>query len=283
MKQYQAYLFDLYGTLVDIHTDESKSSFWKAVAACYAVNGAAWDGPALRAEYLRLCAAETARLQAAAPDAKVEIDLLPVFRGLYAQKGINADAALLAETAWYFRQRSTSHLRAYAGAGELLDALRAAGRTVILLSNAQSCFTRPELDLLGLTQRFDHIYISSEIGFQKPDPRFLNAPLRDLGLDPDDCLMIGNDPFCDVGGAVAVGMDAVYVRSALSPKESSSRSCHCEPVTDVTGVAIRIPRPSSSALAASCPSAHSEGSGSPVLSLPRMDLLRLRRELLPRP
>ena len=283
MKQYQAYLFDLYGTLVDIHTDESKSSFWKAVAACYAVNGAAWDGPALRAEYLRLCAAETARLQAAAPDAKVEIDLLPVFCGLYAQKGINADAALLAETAWYFRQRSTSHLRAYAGAGELLDALRAAGRTVILLSNAQNCFTRPELDLLGLTQRFDHIYISSEIGFQKPDPRFFNVPLRDLGLDPDDCLMIGNDPFCDVAGAQAVGMDAVYVRSALSPKESSSRSCYCEPVTDVTGVAIRIPRPSSSALAASCPSAHSEGSGSPVLSLPRMDLPRLRRELLPRP
>ena len=283
MKQYKAYLFDLYGTLVDIHTDESKPAFWKAVAAYYTEHGAAYDGKTLRETYRTLYAAETARLQAAAPDAKVEIDLLPVFRGLYAQKGINADAALLAETAWFFRQRSTSHLRAYAGAGELLDALRAAGRTVILLSNAQSCFTRPELDLLGLTQRFDHIYISSEIGFQKPDPRFFNAPLRDLGLDPADCLMIGNDPFCDVGGAVAVGMDAVYVRSALSPKESSSRSCHCEPVTDVTGVAIRIPRPSSSALAASCPSAHSEGPGSPVLSLPRMDLSRLRRELLPRP
>ena len=283
MKQYQAYLFDLYGTLVDIHTDESRPSFWKVVAAYYTAQGAPYTWKTIQESYRALCAAETARLQTRYPDAKIEIDLLPVFRGLYAQKGINADAALLAETAWFFRQRSTSHLRAYSGAGELLDALRAAGRSVILLSNAQSCFTRPELERLGLARRFDRIYISSEIGFQKPDPRFFIAPLRDLGLDPDDCLMIGNDPFCDVGGAVAVGMDAVYVRSALSPKESSSRSCHCEPVTDVTGVAIRIPRPSSSALAASCPSAHSEGSGSPVLSLPRMDLPRLRRELLPRP
>ncbi len=255
MKQYQAYLFDLYGTLVDIHTDESRPSFWKVVAAYYTAQGAPYTWKTIQESYRALCAAETARLQTRYPDAKIEIDLLPVFRSLYAQKGIDADAALLAETARYFRQRSTTHFRAYAGAGALLDALRAAGRSVILLSNAQSCFTRPELERLGLTERFDRIYISSEVGFQKPDPRFFAAPLRDLGLDPADCLMIGNDPFCDVAGAQAVGMDAVYIRSGLSPKGIASPARHSE---------------------------RSEESAAPVLSLPRMDLSRLRAKLLAR-
>lgn len=217
MKQYRAYLFDLYGTLVDIHTDEGKPDFWKTAASCYASHGADYDASALQSEYRRLCAAETARLQSEYPGAAVEIDLLRVFHGLYEARGISPDEALLADTAWAFRQASTTRLRAYAGAGALLAALRLTGRTVILLSNAQACFTRPELDLLGLTDRFNRVYISSELGFQKPDPRFFLAPLHDLELDPADCVMIGNDPVCDVDGAAAVGMDAVYIRSGLSP------------------------------------------------------------------
>ena len=243
MKQYSAYLFDLYGTLVDIHTDENKPGFWKKIADWYRSHGAAWDAEGLRAEYLRLCAARTAELQWQYPDAAVEIDLLPVFRALYTEKNVRPGDALPADSAWAFRRASTTHLRAYVGAAELLDALRAAGGRVILLSNAQGCFTRPELELLGLAERFDRIYISSEIGFQKPDPRFFGAPLWELGLDPSDCLMIGNDPLCDLGGARRAGMDAVYIRSALSPRQT--------------------PPP-----------------GSAVLSLSRMDLKALRRALL---
>ena len=220
MKQYQAYLFDLYGTLADIHTDEGKAGFWEKMAAYYSAHGAEFDAAALRANYSRLCAEETARLQAAYPGAAVEIDLLRVFHGLYAARGISPDAALLAETAWAFRRASTTHLRAYAGAGELLDRLRAAGKTVLLLSNAQSCFTRPELETLGLADCFHHIYLSSEQGFRKPDPRFFSAPLRELKLNPADCLMVGNDPVCDVGGAAKLGIEAAYIRSALSPGDA---------------------------------------------------------------
>ena len=236
MKQYNCYLFDFYGTLADIHTDESKPSFWKAVAEYYTNHGAAYEWKTLRSAYRALCAAETARLQAQTPGAKIEIDLLSVFRALYQQKGVAPDATLLADTAWFFRRRSTCHLRAYAGAGALLDALRAAGRRVILLSNAQSCFTRPELALLGLADRFDHIYISSEVGFQKPDPRFFAAPLLDLGLDPADCLMIGNDPTCDVDGAVGAGLDAVFLRSKLSPPGDPA----AEPVLVQEGMDLRV-------------------------------------------
>ena len=219
MKAYTACLFDLYGTLVDIHTDESKPAFWNKVAAWYTEHGAAWTGKTLRSEYLRLCGEAEAKLLAEAPSgAHVEPDLQGVFAALYRLRGVDPDAGLIDETARVFRRASTTHLRAYAGARELLCGIREKGIPVILLSNAQSCFTRPELDALGLTDCFDRIFISSEVGRKKPDPAFYGAALAALGLRPEDCLMIGNDPVCDVAGALAAGLDAVYIHSALSPK-----------------------------------------------------------------
>ena len=241
MKQYHAYFFDLYGTLVDIHTDESRPRLWKRAAAYYTAHGASYDAPGLRSAYLRLCDAETKRLETQFPGALVEIDLLRVFQRLYTDKGVPLDEGLLADTAWAFRRASTTHLRAYAGAGELLDGLRSAGKTVILLSNAQSCFTRPELAMLELAEGFDRIFISSEAGFKKPDPRFFRQALDSLGLAPKDCLMIGNDLACDLGGAASVGMDGLYIRSGLSPKSD-----------------VEMPLPENT-----------------VAALPRMDLRRL--------
>ena len=245
LRQCSAFLFDLYGTLVDIHTDENRPSLWKQTADFMLSRGAARDAEALQRAYLTNVRAEEALLRQrdkALPNAQGEIDLTSVFARLYAEKGVQADHELIAETAWFFRRASTSHLRLYAGARELLDALRAAGKTVILLSNAQAAFTLPELDELGLAQRFDRIFISSDAGFKKPDPRFFRMPLETLGLEPADCLMIGNDPDCDVKGALAVGMDAAFLRSALSP-------------------AGDLPKDA-------------------VLCLPRMDLRRLKRCLL---
>lgn len=245
MKQYAAYFFDLYGTLVDIHTDETRPSLWHEIAAFYTARGAGWTGPSMRAAYLEGCAAEESRLSGpAASGALVELELRQVFAALYRQKGVLPSEALVAETARRFRRASTTHLRAYSGARELLCSLRAVGREVVLLSNAQACFTLPELTQLGLTDCFDRIFISSDVGFKKPDSRFFCAALNASGRDPADCLMIGNDPVCDVGGAAHVGMDAIYIHSKLSPQ----------------------PRPDLSAL--------------PVVdSLPRMDLHALRRLL----
>ena len=37
---YSTYIFDLYGTLVDIHTDESKKILWEKLALFYGFYGA---------------------------------------------------------------------------------------------------------------------------------------------------------------------------------------------------------------------------------------------------
>ena len=215
-----AFLLDLYGTLVDIHTDENQPSLWKRMAGFVLSRGADWEGKALRRAYLEGLRQEEERLRLrdrGLPRAQGEIDLALVFARLYIEKGVRADAALIAETALAFRKASTTRLRLYAGAKELLAALGQRGR-VILLSNAQSLFTRPELEMLGLTDCFDSIYLSSEAGFKKPDPRFYRLALDREGLKPKDCLMIGNDPICDGEGPRSVGIPAYVIRSGISPR-----------------------------------------------------------------
>ena len=132
------YIFDLYGTLADICTDEGPSVFWEGAAADAEAFGAQYTGEALRREYLRLCADEVRLRAQSEPDVPVscvEPELRNVFIRLLPE---GADAAAFARA---FRKRSTLWLRPMPHALETLDALRSIGARTFLLSNAQSCFT----------------------------------------------------------------------------------------------------------------------------------------------
>ncbi len=233
MLDYETVLFDLYGTLADIHTDEDMSRLWSGFSRYLNVNGADYGSAELKEAYFHLVREKEERLaeklsmdekhvaarSADAHEAHPEIELGEVFRALYEDRGVTeVTDELIAQTAVYFRKLSTTHLRLYAGAAGLLRSLRDAGKRVILLSNAQSLFTVPELKVLGIYDLFDRIYISSDHGCKKPDPAFFILPVNEMDLEPASCLMIGNDPVCDVRGALNVGMDAYYIHSALSPK-----------------------------------------------------------------
>ena len=61
--KYQNYIFDLYGTLVDIHTDESKASVWKKIAVYFSAQGAAYTGKEIKERYGALIDTEAKKLQ----------------------------------------------------------------------------------------------------------------------------------------------------------------------------------------------------------------------------
>ncbi|MFR8428478.1 MAG: hypothetical protein ACLVCH_13905 [Roseburia inulinivorans] len=57
--KYENYIFDLYGTLVDIHTDEEKTELWEKLAQFYGYYGAVYTAEELKNAYaLRLTGAE---------------------------------------------------------------------------------------------------------------------------------------------------------------------------------------------------------------------------------
>ncbi len=227
-KRHQNYVFDLYGTLVDIHTEEDGAQLWQRFATFLAMEGASYAPDALREKYKsRIRAAEAAARARLGDGAFPEIDLAPLFLSFYTDAGIPADDRDAARLARIFRMLSLEKLRLFDGAAELLARLREAGRGVYLLSNAQALFTRPELRLLGLEKCFDGILLSSEVGYKKPDPHFYEALFRRYGLDPAETVMVGNDDAADCHGAAAVGLDSIYIYTEQSPKPSGALPANC--------------------------------------------------------
>lgn len=212
MPRYKHYIFDLYGTLVDIRTDEGGRRLWQLTALYFARHGARYTAPELHREYLRLCAAE----QAKSSDPYYEFDLRRVFDALYREKGVTPDQHLVADTAWFFRLTSTRKLRLYPWVLPVLGRIRKSGAGIYLLSNAQACFTLPELNALGIADAFDGIVLSSDAGVRKPSPAIMRRLLDTYGLDPADCLMTGNDRRADVAVARSCGVDSLFIRTETS-------------------------------------------------------------------
>lgn len=216
---YQNIIFDLYGTLIDIRTDEYSLDFWRKAVQVFAMGGASFSPGELRTSYTRYVKRALRRERLKHPTYKhIDIDLLQVFRRLFSDKGINADVTQLRDTAYRFRKDSTQFIRLYDGVIELLEGLRAAGKKIFLLSNAQESFTIPEMDELGILKYFDGIMISSEERISKPQRQFFEKLLAKYQLDPKECLMVGNDKNSDMLGAKGAGIDGLYIHQEISPE-----------------------------------------------------------------
>ena len=83
--------------------------------------------------------------------------------------------------------------------------------------------------LLGIASNFDsrlrticrghppldecrHVFVSSEVGFPKPEPRFYQEVEERLGLRPEQILLVGDDEAADVTGPIAAGWQALWLR-----------------------------------------------------------------------
>lgn len=220
--RYRDCIFDLYGTLVDIHTDERRPQLWEKLAARYREQGADFTPEELQDAYFRTVRrmeGGKASLRGDAHEAHPEIQIEFVFQDLYRQKGIDAGLDLAVRTGERFREYSLDYIRLYGGAEALLKALRENGQRVWLLSNAQRIFTAYELKTLGIEPLFDGIYLSSDYGCKKPDRRFFDILLEERGIRPECAVMTGNDGVCDIQGARAAGLSTLYIRSNISPEE----------------------------------------------------------------
>ena len=217
---YTDLIFDLYGTLVDIHTEETQE-VWEKTALYFGYYGAHYTAEELKESFeakIRARKAKAGQSYECFPD----IPFQEVMADLFRAKGIadNADA-LGVQAAQLFRISSTEYVRLYPKVLESLAKLRQKGCRLWLLSNAQEVFTKYELRHLGLLDAFDGICISSTFGYRKPDTRFFRALLEEQKLDASKCLMIGNDRDTDIAGAEAAGLDTFYMHTALTPDQQS--------------------------------------------------------------
>ena len=216
--KYTDLIFDLYGTLVDIHTEEN-DLVWEKTALYFGFYGAHYTTEGLRSAFqaeLKAREAKAGQSYECFPDIPFEQIMASLFRSAGVEDraeelGINA--------AQLFRISSIEYVKLYPSALEALALLREKGCRLWLLSNAQRIFTEYELRHLGLGEQLDAIYISSDYRCRKPDARFYKALMEEQGLALSNCLMIGNDRFTDIGGARGIGMATLYMHTNLTPPD----------------------------------------------------------------
>lgn len=212
---YKNYLFDLYGTLVDIKTNEKKKQLWVKLSLFYSYSGAFYSFSDLKKAYFsEVQESIKTNTKSKYPD----IDISLVFKKLYEDKGVIVDKTTVTLTMRLFRVLSTDYIKLYPGVKEMLSELKATHKKIFMLSNGQRDFTVPELKYLGIYDYFDGLYSSSDIEICKPDKAFFSYLINTEKLIKNESIFIGNDDQCDVEGAKATSLDCVYIHSNLSRK-----------------------------------------------------------------
>lgn len=202
------FLFDLYGTLADIKTDEDMLSLWYGFAFLLGES----DTQKVKDEYHAICK----KYADAREHRFVEFDLLHVFEEMLLNRG--ADKSKAPYLAREFRLLSRHKLRLFPFVVEILKGLKDGGAGVYLVSNAQACFTKDELDELGIANLFDGILISSDVGVKKPCTEIFDIAFDKFSLNKSECFYVGNDLHDDVFGACSAGLKTVYIETEQSGK-----------------------------------------------------------------
>lgn len=124
--------------------------------------------------------------------------------------GIDVDLEL-ADKIWQAVAAQEYELVLYDDVLPGLDALRASGYIVGIVSNVPSGGSELS-DQLGLSDSIDFAVTSSEVGYEKPDPRiFAEALRRANDTPPNAALMVGDQLESDVNGAIGAGIQPVLL------------------------------------------------------------------------
>jgi phosphoglycolate phosphatase len=105
--------------------------------------------------------------------------------------------------------------RLYPGVVETLD--RLGGHTLAVLTNKPGDMSRAILAGLGVAGRFARIYGGGDFPGRKPDPAGLLLLLEDLGVRPEQAVLVG-DSAVDVRTGRAAGVPTVGVTYGLNPE-----------------------------------------------------------------
>jgi putative hydrolase of the HAD superfamily len=204
-------LFDLYGTLIDIETDESMEEIYRGIAHFLTYHGVYLHRWEVRDLYYRIMQEQREQSREEHP----EIIVKAVWSSFLEEQGVKPgqERVQLATTlTQVYRAISRIRLRLYPGVKEVLNLLQASYR-LALVTDAQPCYAHPEINAVGLEGYFDPIVISADYGFRKPDRRLFQAALDDLEIRPDEAVFVGNDMYRDIYGASRTGMKTVFFSS----------------------------------------------------------------------
>lgn len=93
------------------------------------------------------------------------------------------------------------------GAEELLQELKAQGYRLFIASNGTASTQWQRIREAGIERYFSHIFISEELGVNKPDPRFFELAAEAIeDYDSVEAVIIGDSLSSDIRGGILAGI-----------------------------------------------------------------------------
>jgi putative hydrolase of the HAD superfamily len=80
-----------------------------------------------------------------------------------------------------------------------------------VVTNGMTAIQQRKIDALGIRRFFASIVISESTGCKKPDPLIFQSALGELGLEPHQCVFVGDHPVNDIVGSREAGLAAVWL------------------------------------------------------------------------
>ena len=106
--------------------------------------------------------------------------------------------------------RLPGFVRPHLGPCALLEGLRKRA-PVAAVSNGSGRVQRAKMAYAFLTSFLPDVFLSGEVGAEKPDPRIFRAALERVEREPHEVLHVGDDPERDIVGAARVGLSTCWV------------------------------------------------------------------------
>ena len=136
-----------------------------------------------------------------------------VVKGGFAALG--GSAALPDELAIRLADRFTTYreeeMFVFPGAHEAIDALKAHGVRLALVTNGAADTQRAKIERFELAHRFDHIQIEGEHGFGKPEERAYRHAMAALGVTANETWMVGDNLEWEVEVPQRLGIYAIWM------------------------------------------------------------------------
>ena len=195
MKDIQAVVFDLYGTLIYLANET------KPYARLFVNMGLQTPEELKQARTIALTedfSNLSNLVKRIKPDSKV--DLIPYEREI---------------------EEEVASAETYPETRSVLDDLRKRNIKLGLVSNLASPYKKPFF-VLRLDQYFDEVIFSCDIGLRKPETKIYQKIIEMLKINPAQTLMTGDKVSADVDGPKSIGMNAVHLDRTNTSSNSIS-------------------------------------------------------------
>ena len=147
---------------------------------------------------------------------EVTKEYLSLERFLYPLRTVGIENKTLAKQLGEdFLQRTTLQTQLVDGALDLLNYLKDK-YTLSIISNGFVEVQYTKLRQSGLLPYFSHIFLSEEIGYQKPDIRFFQTVLHKLCAKNTESVVIGDNFQTDIEGAKTANIHSIFYNKTAS-------------------------------------------------------------------